>query len=143
MNTETMDKGFVGSGMYREHILDHYKHPRNFGQLEKADFSHKEYNPVCGDNLQFQIKLDKEGKVGDVRFSGSGCAISLASASLLSDEIKGKTEEQIKQYTRVDVMSLLGIELGPIRLKCAMLSLDTIKNAFMIYEKYGGKKKYG
>lgn len=136
---ETTEKGFVGEGLYREHILDHYQHPRNFGHLAHCDFSHKELNPVCGDTLQFELALDAEGRVFDVRFSGNGCAISMASASLLSDEIKGKSRDEIDSLSRNDVMSLLGIKLGPVRLKCAMLALDTIKNAFAIHEKYGKK----
>ncbi len=141
MKSETMNKEFVGDGMYREHILDHYQHPRNFGTLSKPDLSHKEFNPVCGDNLSFQLSLDSKGKVTDVKFTGSGCAISMASASLLSDELIGKTQAQIEKLDRDVVMELLGIDLGPVRLKCAMLALDTVKNAFTIHQKYvkGGK----
>ncbi|MEK6901985.1 MAG: iron-sulfur cluster assembly scaffold protein [archaeon] len=141
MKTETLNKEFVGDGMYREHILDHYQHPRNFGTLNNADLSHKEFNPVCGDNLSFQLTLDSKGKVSDVKFTGSGCAISVASASLLSDELMGKTQSQIEKLGRENVMELLGIELGPVRLKCAMLALDTVKNAFTIHQKYNKEGK--
>ncbi|MDP2665917.1 MAG: iron-sulfur cluster assembly scaffold protein [Candidatus Diapherotrites archaeon] len=140
MNGETLEKEFAGAGMYREHILDHYQHPRNFGALTRCTFSHTELNPVCGDMVSFTLKMDAHGKVEDVRFSGHGCAISMASASLLSDEVKGKTIPQIKHMDKKVILDLLGIPLGPVRLKCAMLSLDTVKNAIKIGEEYGGRK---
>ncbi len=135
--TETLAKDFAGEGMYREHILDHYKHPRNFGKWKTCSVEHHEYNATCGDRVSFQLKFDHVGHVSDVHFSGQGCAISIASASLISDEIKGKTIPQINALSRDTVQELLGITLGPARLKCAMLSLDTIKNACQIYLKYG------
>ncbi len=135
--SETQDTDFAGEGMYREHILDHYKHPRNFGEWKTCSVEHHEYNPTCGDNLSFQLKFDHVERVSDVHFSGQGCAISIASASLISDEIKGKSIAQINLMTRDTVQELLGITLGPSRLKCAMLSLDTVKNACQIYQKYG------
>lgn len=140
MHTDSMEKNFVGDGMYREHILDHYQHPRNFGKLTACTFSHKELNTTCGDTLTFELGLDSKGRVENVAFSGHGCAISMASASLLSDELKGKTLPQIKKLNKDTILELLGIDLGPVRLKCAMLSLDTVKNAIHIYETYGGKK---
>ena len=141
MSTETLHKDFAGEGMYREHILDHYKHPRNFGTLKTCSVQHRELNPTCGDQLSFQLNFDSHGNVSDVRFSGAGCAISIASASLISDEIKGKSISQIAALSRDTVQELLGISLSPTRLKCAMLSLDTIKNACQLYQKYpkGGK----
>lgn len=143
--SETLEqKDFAGEGMYREHILDHYKHPRNFGEWKTCMVQHKELNPVCGDQLSFQLNLNEKGIVTDVHFSGQGCAISIASASLISDEIKGKTISQINSMSRDTVQELLGISLGPSRLKCAMLSLDTVKNACQIFQKYGkGAKQDG
>ena len=143
MTKESLGKDFVGEGMYREHILDHYAHPRNFGEWKTCAVRHEELNPVCGDRLSFQLNFDAKGRVSDARFSGSGCAISMASASLLSEEIKGKTRGQIRRMSRETVQGLLGIPLGPVRLKCAMLSLDTVKNACTIYEKYSGGKGHG
>ena len=113
---------------YRENILDHYRHPRNKGRLENATHSHEENNPLCGDRVRFDIKLDETGeRVSDVRFSGVGCAISKASASMLSDLIVGKTLEEIKALTREDVLDELGLDLGPVRLKCALLPLKVVK----------------
>ncbi len=137
MTADASQKDFAGDGMYREHILDHYKHPRNFGEWKTCSIEHHEYNPTCGDKLSFQLNFDNTQRVSDVHFSGQGCAISIASASLISDEIKGKTIAQITSMSRDTVQELLGITLGPSRLKCAMLSLDTIKNACQIYLKYG------
>ena len=139
MVSESMQKEFMGEGMYREHILDHYKHPRNFGVWKTCSVEHREHNPVCGDQLSFQLKVDEQKRVSDVHFSGQGCAISVASASLLSDEIKGKSLKEVQSMTRDDIQELLGVELGPVRLKCAMLSLDTVNNACLIYQKYGKK----
>lgn len=138
---ETKDRNFAGEGIYREFITDQYQHPQNHGKMAKPDLEHREKNVSCGDDVSFQIKLDKSGKVEDVRFTGSLCVISTASASLLSEEIKGKSAAQIEKMSRKEVIGLLGIELGPTRLKCAMLPLDTIQNAFRINQKYvkGGK----
>jgi nitrogen fixation NifU-like protein len=113
---------------YREEILEHYTHPHNYGTLENADISHEENNPLCGDQVRFDIKLDEDGQtIKDVRFSGVGCAISKASASMLSDLIIGQTMDDIKEMTKEDVMDELGIDLGPVRLKCALLPLKVVK----------------
>ena len=121
--------------MYQENILDHYKSPRNFGKIENASVHHHEYNPLCGDEIElFLVIKDKE--VVDVKFHGKGCAISQASASLLSEEIKGKSIDELKKMTKENILELLGITLSPVRLKCALLSLDTLKNSILIFEKY-------
>jgi len=113
---------------YREEILEHYTHPHHYGRLEHPDISHEENNPLCGDRVRFDIQLDGDGQtVKDVRFSGVGCAISKASASMMSDLIVGKTLEEIKALTKEDVLDELGIDLGPVRLKCALLALKVIK----------------
>jgi nitrogen fixation NifU-like protein len=113
---------------YREEILEHYTHPHNYGTLEEPDISHEEHNPLCGDRVRFDIELDGDGRtVQEVRFSGVGCAISKASASMLTDLIAGKTLEEIKELTKEDVMDELGIDLGPVRLKCALLPLKVVK----------------
>jgi len=113
---------------YREEILEHYTHPHHYGRLEHPDISHEESNPLCGDRVRFDIELDGDGQtVKDVRFSGVGCAISKASASMLSDLIIGKTLEEVRKLTNQDVLDELGIDLGPVRLKCALLPLKVIK----------------
>jgi nitrogen fixation NifU-like protein len=113
---------------YREEILEHYTHPHHFGTLEHPDLSHEDSNPLCGDRVRFDIELDGDGQtVKDVRFSGVGCAISKASASMLTDLILGKTLDEIKALTKEDVLDELGIELGPVRLKCALLPLKVVK----------------
>jgi nitrogen fixation NifU-like protein len=113
---------------YREEIMEHYTHPHNYGTLEEPDISHEEHNPLCGDRVRFDIELDGDGQsIREVRFSGVGCAISKASASMLTDLIAGKTLEEIKALTKEDVMDELGIDLGPVRLKCALLPLKVVK----------------
>lgn len=113
---------------YRENILEHYKHPHNFGELENPTISHEEHNPLCGDRVRIDL-LVVDDVIQDVRFSGRGCAISQASASLLTDEIKGLPVEQAKAYGKEQLLELIGIPLdkNPVRLKCALLSLKTLK----------------
>ena len=112
--------------MYREYILDHYKNPRNFGRLEGADISHEENNPLCGDVVGMDIKT-RDGVIEDVRFHGRGCAISQASASLLTERLKGMSLEEARSLDKEDVLEELGIEISPARLKCARLSLKVLK----------------
>jgi len=112
--------------MYREYILDHYKNPRNFGRLEGADISHEENNPLCGDVVGMDIKT-RDGVIEDVRFHGRGCAISQASASLLTERLKGMSLEEARSLDKEDVLEELGIEISPARLKCALLSLKVLK----------------
>jgi len=113
--------------MYREVILDHYKNPRFKGELDPADISYQDDNPLCGDMIRIDLRVDDDGHVIECAFSGQGCAISQASASMLMEDIQGKTLEEIKEYSRDDILDMLGIELGPVRLKCAMLSLKVLK----------------
>jgi nitrogen fixation NifU-like protein len=112
--------------MYREYILDHYKNPRNFGRLEGADISHEENNPLCGDVVGMDIKT-RDGLIEDVRFHGRGCAISQASASLLTERLKGMSLEEARKIGKEDVLEELGIDISPARLKCALLSLKVLK----------------
>lgn len=112
--------------LYRQNILDHYQNPRNFGTLEHPDISAEDSNPLCGDEIRIDLKV-KDGVIEDVRFSGKGCSISRAAASMLTEEIRGKTLEEVKRIGRDDVLEMLGIELGPVRLKCALLALKTLK----------------
>lgn len=112
---------------YRELILDHYKHPRHRGTLEPNDFSFEDSNPLCGDQVRIDVRLDDEQRVKEVAFTGRGCAISQASASLLTEAIVGKPLAEVKALTSTDVLDLLGIDLTPVRLKCALLSLKVLK----------------
>jgi nitrogen fixation NifU-like protein len=111
---------------YREYILDHYKNPRNFGRLQDADISHEEENPLCGDVVGIDLKLN-DGNIEDVRFHGRGCAISQASASLLTERLKGMSLDDAKRIGKEDVLDELGIEISPARIKCALLSLKVLK----------------
>jgi nitrogen fixation NifU-like protein len=113
---------------YREEILEHYTHPHHYGTLDDPDITHIESNPLCGDRIRFDIQLDESGQqVEDVRFSAVGCAISKASASMLSDLLIGRSLEQVRDMTKEDVLDELGIDLGPVRLKCALLPLKVVK----------------
>jgi len=112
---------------YRELILDHYKNPRHRGTLEPNDFSYEDSNPLCGDQIRIDVRLDDEQRVKEAAFTGRGCAISQASASLLTESIVGKPLAEVKALTREDILDLLGIELTPARLKCALLSLKVLK----------------
>ena len=111
---------------YREYILDHYKNPRNFGRLEHPDISHEEDNPLCGDVVGMDFRV-KEGLIEDVRFHGRGCAISQASASLLTERLKGMALDDAKKIGKEDVLGELGIQISPARIKCALLSLKVLK----------------
>jgi nitrogen fixation NifU-like protein len=114
--------------LYRDYILEHYRRPHNFGPLDNASVTREGANPLCGDRITLQLAV-RDGIVEGVGFTGRGCAISQASASLLTDEIKGKTLQQIAAFGADDLLDLLGIEISPARLKCAMLSHDTLRGA--------------
>ena len=122
-----MEKG-IPSAMYREHILDLYKHPSNFGILENTTHEYTEYNSLCGDEITVQL-LVKNGKVKDVKFNGSGCVICMVSASLLTDKIKDMSMEEIKKLDRKDLLKLLKIPINPARIKCVLLPLEATKGA--------------
>ena len=113
---------------YREYILDHYRNPRNRGTIEAPDYTYEDSNPLCGDELRMDLKV-KDGVVEDVKFSGRGCAISQASASMLTEMIEGKPLDEVKQVSKEDVLEMLGIPLSPVRVKCALLGLKVLKGS--------------
>jgi nitrogen fixation NifU-like protein len=115
--------------LYRENILDHYKRPRNFGRPERFDLEFEDTNPFCGDEQHVYIALDEEGRVSEVKFEGKGCAISTAATSMLTEELAGKTREELLTLDRDEVLDLLGIEISATRMKCAMLGLKVVKSA--------------
>jgi len=114
---------------YRDFILDHYRNPRNFGHLSAPDAVAEDRNPLCGDEMRVEIAVDDDGKVADIRFSGKGCAISQASASMLIESAKGKSLESILTLGEESVLENVGIDISPTRMKCAMLGLGVLKSA--------------
>ena len=115
------------SDLYREQIIDLYENPLNFGELDPHDFSYEEDNPLCGDVIRIDVQLNEAGRVADVRWSGDGCAISQASASLLTEEIKGLTLDEVKAFPKERLLELLGVPLSMMRVKCALLALKVLK----------------
>jgi len=111
--------------LYREHILDHYRHPRNKGTLEGADISYEQDNPVCGDLVRLDIRLSG-GRVSEARFSGHGCVLSMAAASMLTEEIVGRSIEELQALRDEDMFKMLGITLGPVRSRCGLLPLRVL-----------------
>jgi nitrogen fixation NifU-like protein len=124
----------MGSDMYRQQILDHYKNPRNYGELDDADFSHVGENPSCGDTIQVDVRLEADGDTIDyAAFSGDGCAISQAAASLLTEELPGTTLSELEAMDRDDVIDLLGVDISPMRIKCAVLAEKVAQDGAKIH----------
>jgi nitrogen fixation NifU-like protein len=125
----------MGSDMYRQQILDHYKNPRNYGEMEDPTFSHVGENPSCGDTIKMDVRLEDDGETIEyVAFSGDGCAISQASASMLSQRLPGTTLSELKEMDRDDVVDMLGVDISPMRIKCAVLAEKVAQDGAKIYE---------
>jgi nitrogen fixation NifU-like protein len=122
----------MSSDIYKDIILDYYRNPRNFGDLQNPDVRAKDSNPLCGDIIEMQLKIN-DGKIEDIRFKGKGCAISQASASMLTETVIGKTLDEVKSMSKTDVLNLMGIDPGPTRIKCALLGLKVVKLAVYGY----------
>jgi len=121
------------SSVYSEIILDYYRHPRNKGTLDHPHIKAKDSNPLCGDIIEMQLELDGNDSVKDVRFNGQGCAISQASASMLTELVKGKTLDDARNISKEEILSLIGGQLSAVRLKCALLSLKVLKTGVYTY----------
>ena len=116
---------------YREYILDHYRNPRNYGKLERPNAHAEDSNPLCGDQLSIDLQIEGD-RVTEVRFQGRGCAISQASASMLSEMIEGKTVQEVIQLGKEDILDTLGIEISPARTKCAFLCLRVLHRSLAL-----------
>ena len=117
--------------IYRQHIMDHYQFPRRRGRIAQATASAHDSNPVCGDDLTLDLRLDEQGRVADCRFEGRGCAISMAAADLLCQHAVGKSAQELVAMSHDQMVALLGIELGPVRIKCGLLALKVAKLALV------------
>lgn len=125
---ENLDPNWLGDEeeeIYRENIIDHFKNPRNYGEIVEAEIKHSELNSVCGDMIRLFVKLE-EGKVDDIKFKGNGCAISMAATSMMTELLKKKTLDEIKNLKNEDIFEMLGIKLGVVRMKCGLLCLNTL-----------------
>ncbi len=126
--------GIGGSDMYRQQILDHYKNPRNAGELENPTFTHVGENPMCGDEIRMDVVLDEdEETIEQVAFRGDGCAISQASASMLTQELHGMAVDELREMDRDDIVEMLGVDISPMRIKCAVLAEKVAQDGADIY----------
>ncbi|MCX8104084.1 MAG: SUF system NifU family Fe-S cluster assembly protein [Candidatus Bipolaricaulota bacterium] len=121
-------------------IIEHYKNPQNFGHLENPDIVHEEGNPSCGDQIRIELKIENN-RIADVRFSGKGCAISQAAASILTEEIKGKTLDEVKEFDKQKMLDLLGVEISAMRMKCALLALKVVKAGVYGIQEWPGEEE--
>ena len=126
--------------LYAENILDHYKHPHNKGALEQSTVHFADTNPLCGDKIEMFVLIDNKGMISDIRFEGIGCAISQASASMLTDEVKGKNIQDVSSLCNEQIYDMLGVPLTTNRVKCALLSLVTLKKALALFHYESSKE---
>ncbi|MGM0604589.1 MAG: Fe-S cluster assembly sulfur transfer protein SufU [Halobacteriota archaeon] len=125
----------LGSDMYRQQILDHYKSPRNYGEMEEPTFSHVGENPSCGDTIKIDVKLEDDGETIEyVTFTGDGCAISQASASMLTDRLRGMTIDELQELDTDDITEMLGVTISPMRIKCAVLARQVAQDGAKLHE---------
>jgi nitrogen fixation NifU-like protein len=125
----------MGSDMYRQQILDHYKNPRNYGEMEDPTFSHVGENPSCGDTIRVDVRLEDDGETIEyVTFSGDGCAISQASASMLSGKLRGTTLDELAEMDTDGIVDMLGVDISPMRIKCAVLARQVAQDGAKIHE---------
>lgn len=122
-----------GSSMYREAILEHYKNPDHFGTFDPNTFLHKGENPLCGDTLEVSVDIDDEGKIEQARFEGQGCAISQASTDILLGSIEGEDADEVLAMGEDELLDVLGIDVSPLRVKCALLPLITVQDGIKIH----------
>ena len=127
------------AGMYQENILDHYRNPRHKGLIKNPTIQHTERNPLCGDEITVMLTLDTRGTITDIRFVGKGCAISIASMSMLAEKVEGKSIREVLTMNKDTVVGMLNIPIGPARLKCALLGLTAVKKALVAYENKKGE----
>ncbi len=126
--------GLGGSDMYRQQILDHYKSPRNYGEIDEPTYTHTGENPMCGDTIEMDVMLDDaEETIEGVAFRGDGCAISQASASMLSEQLRGMAVEELQAMDRDDITDMLGVDISPMRVKCAVLAEKVAQDGADMY----------
>ena len=123
-----------------EYLLDHYENPRNFGTLEDPSFSYEEGNPSCGDVIRIDVKVH-DNRIEDIRFSGKGCVISQAAASILTETVRGKTLDEVRAFSKEDMLKALGIPLSPMRLKCGLLALKVLKAGLYGIQNWPGEEE--
>ena len=119
--------------LYKEIVLDHYKNPHNFGELDPADYTAEDSNPLCGDQIRIDLRVD-DGIVTDIKFSGRGCAVSMASTSILTDLVLGQPLDEVRAITKDDLLEEIGIPVSPARMKCATLGLNVLRVGLALKE---------
>ncbi|MAG16022.1 SUF system NifU family Fe-S cluster assembly protein [Candidatus Woesearchaeota archaeon] len=124
----------LAEDMYKEELLEHYREPQNYGEIKDTDVKYKDFNPVCGDEIEIYADI-KKGVIENVKFTGKGCAISQAAASILTEHIKSKKIEDVKKMSNEEVLELLPIKVSNLRIKCGLLALKAIQKGLLIYER--------
>ena len=126
--------------LYKEIVLDHYKNPHNFGTLDPADYTAEDSNPLCGDQIRMDLRVE-DGTVTDVKFTGRGCAVSVASASILTDMVMGRPLDKVRQISKEDLLDEIGIPVSPARMKCATLGLTVLNMSLALKEAHAGAEE--